>query len=282
MNAEIRLIGPVEAEQLLAANVHNRRERSAWTAELAKRMSTDVWTESWDAIAVDREGFLLNGQHRLTAIIMAGVTLALVVVTDLDPFAFKTGDRPKVRTNRDFLERLNLEAPPKLLAAMLRQLNVYLATGDMRSGGLGREFTAQEAEYLLKRFPGVVQIAHEQKRIFGLTASTQALLRFLFAEVDTADADAFWEGVRLGAELRARDSRMLLRNRLTKEINRNGNKADQRHLAALTIKAFNWYREGIEYSKLIWQPGGANAEPFPRIKDLPMRLWPMPWQGEGS
>jgi hypothetical protein len=65
-------ITPELAGQLLAMNTENRRLRPSHVAYLARAIERGEWQMPPDAIMVSDSGRLLNGQHRLTAVVRSG------------------------------------------------------------------------------------------------------------------------------------------------------------------------------------------------------------------
>lgn len=81
IKSEVSKIGPREAEKMLDKNIDNRKLRPAVVREYAGYMKNGLWRENGESILVTQEGYLLNGQHRLHAIIASGVTINVLIVT---------------------------------------------------------------------------------------------------------------------------------------------------------------------------------------------------------
>lgn len=96
-------IGPELAEDLLALNTHNRPIRAAHVAELAHDMRLGRWRLTHQGIAFDVHGRLADGQHRLLAIQMAGVTVTTLVTTMVEADACGVIDTNAKRTATDAL-----------------------------------------------------------------------------------------------------------------------------------------------------------------------------------
>ena len=71
---------PARAAKYLSHNVANRKISKAIVARYAKDMERGAWVILDDPIAVNAGEGLLNGQHRLTAIIQSDVTIPMTVV----------------------------------------------------------------------------------------------------------------------------------------------------------------------------------------------------------
>lgn len=58
-----------------ADNPRKYRERKA--KEYARDFENDKWSDSWDCIAFNKEGMMVNGQHRMHGIVISGKTVKL-------------------------------------------------------------------------------------------------------------------------------------------------------------------------------------------------------------
>jgi hypothetical protein len=104
MNIQQVVMSPEWANQLLQNNNHNRKLRPNKVAEIAQDIATGRWMLNPQPIAVSSEGWLLDGQHRLRAIILAKQPVPIMLATDCPPECFKTIDIGIVRSNTDFFK----------------------------------------------------------------------------------------------------------------------------------------------------------------------------------
>ena len=102
LNACIMVIDSDMAKEFLKSNNSNREIDMSLVAKYAKDMSAGNFTLNPDAIAFDQDGNLVNGQHRLAAIVRSGVPTACVVifnfpVTRTDFLNFDCGKNRAIR-----------------------------------------------------------------------------------------------------------------------------------------------------------------------------------------
>jgi hypothetical protein len=71
------------ASEWLSKNTHNRRIRVSWVKELTRRILCGLWELTNQGIAFDPHGLLVDGQHRLLAIVASGKTVPVWVFTDV-------------------------------------------------------------------------------------------------------------------------------------------------------------------------------------------------------
>ena len=97
-------ITPTMAENWLEnANVSNRKISDAHVNHLARDMKEGRWVQTHEGIAFDPNGTLLDGQHRLWAIIEADKTIAMNVWFNVPPEALLAIDSGKPRSMVDIL-----------------------------------------------------------------------------------------------------------------------------------------------------------------------------------
>ena len=75
----IELITPDQARQYLAFNTNNRNLRKAHVEKLANDIKNGRWVYNSATIVFNGDGTLLDGQHRLAAIIDADTPVKVAV-----------------------------------------------------------------------------------------------------------------------------------------------------------------------------------------------------------
>jgi len=81
MTVAIEDIDPEQAKYLLNKNFENNRNIvKSQVTKLVTSMRKDIFYCSSDAIAIDEDGNLVNGQHRMSAVAQSGVTCEFLVV----------------------------------------------------------------------------------------------------------------------------------------------------------------------------------------------------------
>lgn len=108
MNFSIKpmLVTPKYAEELLKMNVNNRKVRQSKVDSLAESMTKGEWELSNDAIVISEGNILLNGQHRLLAVVKSGVPCNFIVYTGASDSSFGIMDTPSVRRVSDVIYRM--------------------------------------------------------------------------------------------------------------------------------------------------------------------------------
>lgn len=97
-----QLITPNEAKELLNLSAGNRNISVSKVAKYANEMKSGGWVEdTFEFIKISKEGFLLDGHHRLNAIIKAGVPINLNIVKGVDSEIMRVIDTGKSRNPGD-------------------------------------------------------------------------------------------------------------------------------------------------------------------------------------
>ena len=115
----MQTITPAKAADMLDANITNRPLAKSTVRAFAEAMERGDWLVTHQGIAFDSDGVLVDGQHRLAAIIEADVPVDMTVFTDVEPDTFDVLDTGKRRTAADVLA-IEGEKSTTLLAAMVR------------------------------------------------------------------------------------------------------------------------------------------------------------------
>lgn len=97
-------VGPEQAQKWLASNVSNRTVRPSRVRDYAAAMTKGRWMYTADPIRFDEDGRLIDGQHRLMAVVRAGVDVQIQVVRGLDRQAQDAVDTGAARTASDALK----------------------------------------------------------------------------------------------------------------------------------------------------------------------------------
>lgn len=263
ISTAIEEITPAIAAEILGKNVHNRNIRDGYVARLAGAMERREWVTNGESIKIAHDGTLLDGQHRLMAVVHSGVTIKTLVIRGLPLSTQETLDTGVKRTLGDIL-KLRGETHPKDLAATLVQIYQWKRYGKM---GLAGAFypTNQQAIAVLDAHPEARQAAAIGEYVSNRIRYPAALaggLYWVFNQIDSDDANDFFEKFATGARLDDESPILLLRKTVT-EMGIVG-AAERLRMIVFAIKAWNAYRNGQTPARLRWAAGGSKPEPFPK------------------
>jgi hypothetical protein len=101
LNMKIERITPSIAAEYLKYNTDNRKLRPWWVNSLAGCIERNEWILTHQGVAFDTTGKLIDGQHKLHAILTAGIPTEVAVYRGISPEAFKVLDVGIKRTYSD-------------------------------------------------------------------------------------------------------------------------------------------------------------------------------------
>jgi hypothetical protein len=260
MQCQIVEVTPALAEKWLKQNGHNRTIRDRVVLAYARDMEAGRWAQNGEAIKFAADGTVLDGQHRLTAIALAGVTITMLVITGLASETQETMDAGSRRTTSDALG-LRGEANATILSSIARRVWMW-DQGDYRFTSAAP--TTAECVNLLEQRPDLrrsAEIASRVRQAFKpLPPSIVGTAHHLFTRLAANDAVWFFQRLADGAELPAGHPILTLRTRaMTEAADRRTTPAD-RHMAYL-IRTWNAVREGRSLSRIIQDADGPMPMP---------------------
>ena len=139
-------VAPATAEKWLGKMPRNRHLSPGHVATYARDMLNGSWDMTGEAIKFDRDGNLLDGQHRLHAVVSAGVTVKMFVVHGLDTAAQDVMDTGRKRGAADALTLGGYPNSSNLAA--VAKLGVLYARGDIKTANQSGQPTVTHAEIL--------------------------------------------------------------------------------------------------------------------------------------
>ncbi len=261
---------PAEAQELLDKhNTRNRTVRPRVVEEYTRTILRDRWQDHLqNAVQIDTEGILIDGQHRLLAIIAAEKAVPLGVEYDVPPEIVEIIDRGSPRRVSDLpalahIKNKNLVASvAKVLLGEDEGFALYDYTGPSR-------FSHQEVgDFILKNEDEIVagtllvyhglmlRIQRKAIAIFGIRA-----LRDHSAEV----VEEFVKDLGTGAGLAMGDPRLAARQWFMR-YGPDDRKWESHY--SILVKAFNKWLKGETESKYFkaWDRLAPNAfSHFPEI-----------------
>ena len=101
--ARFVVVTPAMATEWLGKNHKNRRPRSGKAVRYARDIKAGNWLVTGESIKFDWNDVLIDGQHRLMAILQTGVAIHVLVVWGLDPRVKDVLDTGATRTSADML-----------------------------------------------------------------------------------------------------------------------------------------------------------------------------------
>jgi hypothetical protein len=272
LGISVELITPEMAQAWLDRGGVNRKPSERAIMKLVYAINLGEWDLTGETIKLDREGRVRDGQHRLQAIIRSGKAVQCIVVRGIPESAFDKIDTGKSRSMADVLS-IHGHAQNTALATAARGLMLIenygrLSAGGSRVGSAPAPSNAQGLAYI-EAHPEVEEAIHlaDSIRVTGGFVGGTGLWAIpitLFLRVDREQAQVFVKSLVEGANLERGSPILRLRNTYqgrTREW--AGTNENRERLAAVAIKAWNFWRRNELVQQLSWHSQGRNAEKFP-------------------
>lgn len=242
--SELVEITPDLAREWLGVNLNNRKLRDSQVKKYGRDMAAGKFPITGSTIAFDRTGRLIDGQHRLHAIVAAGVTIKSFVVFGLDPVAQDFTDIGAARPAADILgfhgyaNRVPLASLTKL---------AYLFDEDrLHKDSKDKNVSAPQILEYIAQWPATEESAamcSTLRKNVDMAPSVLGAAIFLCSRVDGDAADVFFHRLADGASLEPGSPILALRTRL-REMRLNKQRPSPEAALSLTIRAWNAWRAG--------------------------------------
>lgn len=260
---QLEKVTPRKAAEWLKRNINNRPLSEAFVNRLAGAMTAGQWQVNGDPIRFDEGGSLIDGQHRLTAVIKSGVTIDAWVLRGLGLDAFDTIDRGHVRTNGDVLARRG-EKHYNVVASCSAIWFRYFSGGTIEGGSVGWTPRPDQLDQILNEHGDIIRRAADfavKNKTPYLPASETA---FCFAITSyiwgTKKAAEFWGPVLTADGLKSGTPAYVLHKRLADSLC-GSTRLRRKSRLAMCVKAFNAHVGGTRIKCLKHVDG----EEFPRF-----------------
>lgn len=250
------------AKEYLAKNMGNRHVIPSAVTNFTHSMLTGEWdAPNGEPIIFDTQGVLMDGQHRLHAIIQANKDIPLFVIRGIDAAKRKTIDTGKKRTFNHILMMAG-EKHPNILSAGLSWLYSYMNGSILQRGNHVSFHSFGHAETFLNAHADIrLSLEAGKKMAPFFLPSLGVFLHYLFAQKDRDQADLFAQRIEAGVTKEECQPIYLLRERIIKEnMNKKHSTAGNITRAVYGIRAWNAIRSGKDLGSLRFRP---EAEYFP-------------------
>ncbi len=261
-------VTPAQATDWLATMGANRRLNASHVARLAEDIRRGDWRQTFDPIRFNKKGELVDGQHRLSAIVTSGKTVALYVVRNLDARAMAVIDTGRARSVADAMQ-INGVANARKLAAAAKVL-YYYDLGKLASSGPAVSYA--QLQRTIKAHPFLVDAVDQVVQNSVIQPHAQLAMVYCLAHEKHAKKAAEWiESVQEGENIGRGHPAFELRKRLL-SMRGKGSKTQMRGpaVAAMIITAWNCYlanRKDVTPSELLWRNTRATEDDdFPTVE----------------
>lgn len=262
IQTKVQKITPEQASDMLGRNHLNTRSlNTKRVQQFAAVMKAGKWHVTHQGIALDNAGNILDGQHRLYAIVEAKVPVELMVTTGLDQSMFTVIDVGRVRTVADILT-IGGHQNASLLGAALRLAYTYESTTSRPWGTFRQTITPDDINDIAdtdgERMKHVLPVAQRIRHRIGGSSAAYAAALFIadkWAEKHGQEKlfDEWLTGLDTGVGLGEKDSRLALSNWMNGGANYLSNTVRTDATLIATLRAFGAAITGTTLEKMAYR-----------------------------
>lgn len=249
---ETCFIDPQQAEELLTLNTSNRPMNKAHVSFLAEQMRTNSWQFAGDPIRISESGVLLDGQHRLAAIVESGTTQLILILRNLPNETFHVMDTGRMRKSGDVVAIAG-HKNAALLASVARSIVNYqrgVIGNTLTNSGrvVGKVVTNKEILEFIDTIdlqPYILTAMKWYRQCNYLSNSEYAFFYFVFSEKSETDAVQFFDSFASGANLSLESPILALRKKI-EQYKHNRVSISSKEKVYMLFKVWNAYRTGAK------------------------------------
>lgn len=236
-------------------NKNNRPIRRYRVLEMARDMRDGLFLRNGDSIKFDKNGRLIDGQHRLSACVESGCVLRdQLVIVGLDPECIDTIDSGAKRTAADKLKMNGVKN--SVVVSTAAKILVHYMAGDLSFCAHISSPQRVLAEAKMPRYP-LQEATSLAARIWDALGGSKGLYCAVLSiclHYDKAKTKDFVQGVATGEGLKKGDPALTYRNYLIRNMQakRGRRSASWAFQGQILIKAINAFFSGKKLSVLKW------------------------------
>jgi len=248
---------PDKAKKILVSrNRNNRGIKASNLKKLTRAIENGEWRLTNQGIAFDSHGNLIDGQHRLAAILQTGKTLPILVGTNMDPKIFDCVDTGAARTAGDGLDIAG-SSSGKFIAAAIKVYYLYNNYPKRPWSSTVSPTSAQilqiyeEKKDLIESLFSVVSKKHSNYKCFPKSIGLVFTMICIDAGWSELQMWEFWDAVTLGANLQPDSAVLSFRNQLSNVEYRKRGSFYQRFILNAFIVCFNKHVQNVPTQRFI-------------------------------
>ena len=262
---QIVTVTPEMAVQILERNELNRPLNDQHVHRIARQITEGKWKFNGDTIKISSNHSVVDGQHRLWAIIEAKQAVDTIIVTGIERDAFATIDTlRKPRSGSDVIALAGTLKYRNMIAAALGWLIRYQRGVLQTYNQPQNKVENSDIEAAFKEHPGIVRAVERCMPLRGLAnPGIVAFAYYVALDRNGLLAEKLVDTLIDPAGVSINDPLFRLRSYFTSDHHK---RKEAVMSIALMFKALNAARAGRKISALSWKNQGRNPEAFPKLE----------------
>lgn len=270
VEVSVQTITPEDAKTLLLTNVNNRNLSRRRVEQYANDIKRGSWKLTGDTIKLAKnpktgEIRLIDGQHRLHAIVAANMPIQTVVATGLQEDAFSVIDRGKIRTYNDVLGMSGVKNS-NTVASVIRPILVIEAGMNPYSNAIELVTPEDVVKYAQDNDEMVqwaVNRSFKMRQHLQGSGTAWAMFMYLLARKHgVKTSEAFTDSLLAGVGYGVGDARAALRNWVLRNfVKFKGTSRGAYDQCAMMIRAYNYTVTGQKVAQMRSTDNGGDNWP---------------------
>ena len=261
MHTQIENVTPQLASAYLSQNTNNRPLNKSRVQAYANAMMRGEWQFNGDPVRFDEDGCLIDGQHRLSAIVQSSIPMKMLVIRNLPQSTFKTIDVGAKRSPSDLAalagvkNSTNATAGARLYLTWLATGTIYATVDKSPTSSQILDFVTSNS--ILDRATTYVCGSRFHKKF--LSPSVSCFLYLAFSTIDEEKAIEFMNEIREPTSVDWQNPAFLLRERIT-QSSLGKTRLRKNEMVALVMKAWRHWIKGEKVKQLKVLTSGSKTE----------------------
>jgi hypothetical protein len=247
-------VSPIVAQRILKDNICNRRVSERVVMMYAKDMMEGRWkVNTGDTVKISKTNRLLDGQHRMLAIIKANMTFEFTFAYNIEDDVFDVIDTNKNRSKNDVftIEKIpNSSHASSIINAYLTSKKGYASLEGKSSTLITNTIVLEEYKKNPEHWQNVVKFSIKIYNSFAkiLPLATIGSFYASFYDIEPFFAREFFNQVGTGENITNNSISLLRKALLNDKV--SSRKITARHKNALIIKSWNAFRKNDQFKSL--------------------------------
>lgn len=264
--ASIVTVTPKDAQRWLESNGKNRSIRGRLVDAYARDMAAGNWQLTGEAIKFATDGSLLDGQHRLSAIVLSGVSVDMLVVRGVQSESQEVMDSGAKRLASDALALRGYKSTALLASTARMGLTVEVG-GFAAIDNKTQSFTTTEIAAFIDDHPALESYSRIAAPIATQMDCAPTVVAYAMWRLFAIDADAageFFDKAATKVGLEKNDPVLAMVRRFA-EARRHRERLTHGASLSIIFRTWNAVREGRNLNRIpISSRDGVVAVPEPK------------------
>jgi hypothetical protein len=283
-NVSVKTIRPKQAQAILERSmdishngsgiIRNRPYKRGMVEFLVGEILSGNWREDGSTITLDKDGRVIDGQHRLRACVESNTPIRVILVSNVDTEDILVKDTGHRRTTADTIHMIGMKNRSSIASALNRLWAWQRGNYGHISGRNGIK-NYQVLDYFDKHH-GIERscAVFFPPKILGklIRPSVGAAMDYIITHHDGEMADKFWKDIETGENLSNGGPTYVLRRALVANMGQiqTHRKIGPQHLTSILFGAWNAFVEGKEMHRVVSYTGQKDMTKllYPDIKDV--------------